>query len=150
METELNLERVRPMATRLTPQPLLFRPASGLCSLKIMQAIDAQAKALPRAIASIIKWNLRPPGRGPDCSARGRSQDPVVPLARGPTPVRVGNIRPEAPSTALGGLQFGEQGFHAHRYIGIHGNGAAPLARCFPRQFIGGVETHFPPQATHG
>jgi hypothetical protein len=59
METELNLERVLPMATRLTPLPLLFRADSGLCSLKIMQAIDAQASALSTEIAFIIKWNPR-------------------------------------------------------------------------------------------
>jgi hypothetical protein len=59
METELNLERVLPMAAKLTPQPLLFRADSGLCSLKIMRSIEAQAKALSRAIAFIIKWNPR-------------------------------------------------------------------------------------------
>lgn len=59
LETELNLERVLPMATRLSELPLLFRADSGLCSLKIMQAIDAQAKALGRQIAFIIKWNPR-------------------------------------------------------------------------------------------
>ena len=59
METELNLERVLPMATRLTSQPLLFRADSGLCSLKIMQAIDAHAQALSRAIHFIITWNPR-------------------------------------------------------------------------------------------
>jgi len=36
LETELNLGRVLPMATRLTKRPLLFRAASGLCSLKLM------------------------------------------------------------------------------------------------------------------
>ena len=59
LETELNLERVLPMATRLTPMPLLFRADSGLCSLKVMQAIHAQANALDRQIAFIIKWNPR-------------------------------------------------------------------------------------------
>ncbi len=59
LETELNLERVLPMAAKLTPLPLLFRADSGLCSLKIMQEVNAQAAALSREIAFIIKWNPR-------------------------------------------------------------------------------------------
>ena len=59
LETELNLERVLPMAAKLTALPLLFRADSGLCSLKIMQEINAQAGALSREIAFIIKWNPR-------------------------------------------------------------------------------------------
>ena len=59
LETELNLERVLPMAAKLTPLPLLFRADSGLCSLKIMQEVSAQAAALSREIAFIIKWNPR-------------------------------------------------------------------------------------------
>ena len=59
LETELNLERVLPMAAKLTPLPLLFRADSGLCSLKIMQGVSAQAVALSREIAFIIKWNPR-------------------------------------------------------------------------------------------
>ena len=59
LETELNLERVLPMATRLTPMPLLFRADSGLCSLKVMQEIHNQASALNREIAFIVKWNPR-------------------------------------------------------------------------------------------
>jgi hypothetical protein len=59
LETELNLERVLPMATRLTTLPLLFRADSGLCSLKVMQEIHTQATALEREIAFIIKWNPR-------------------------------------------------------------------------------------------
>ena len=58
-ETDLNLERVLPMATELTTLPLLFRADSGLCSLKIMQEVSAQALALSREIAFIIKWNPR-------------------------------------------------------------------------------------------
>ena len=74
METELNLERVLPMATRLTPQPLLFRADSGLCSLKIMQSIDAHARALSTEIAFIIKWN---PRTSPiETIAAARVQDP--------------------------------------------------------------------------
>jgi hypothetical protein len=59
LETELNLERVFPMAAKLTPLPLLFRADSGLCSLKIMQEVSTQARALSREIALIIKWNPR-------------------------------------------------------------------------------------------
>lgn len=59
LETELNLERVLPMAAKLTPLPLLFRADSGLCSLKIMQEVCNQAAALSREIALIIKWNPR-------------------------------------------------------------------------------------------
>ena len=59
LETELNLERVLPMAAKLTPLPLLFRADSGLCSLKIMQEVSAQAGALSREIAFIIKCNPR-------------------------------------------------------------------------------------------
>lgn len=59
LETELNLERVLPMATRLTQMPLLFRADSGLCSLRVMQEIQSQATALAREIAFIIKWNPR-------------------------------------------------------------------------------------------
>ncbi len=59
LETELNLERVLPMAAKLTPLPLLFRADSGLCSLKIMQEVGTQALALSREIALIIKWNPR-------------------------------------------------------------------------------------------
>jgi len=59
LETEYNLERVLPMAAQLTPLPLLLRADSGLCSLKIMQAIASQAKTLAREIAFIIKWNPR-------------------------------------------------------------------------------------------
>jgi len=58
-ETEYNLERVLPMACRLTDLPLLFRADSGLCSLKIQQEMTAQATALNREIAFIIKWNPR-------------------------------------------------------------------------------------------
>jgi len=58
-ETELNLERVLPMACRLTSLPLLFRADSGLCSLKTQQEVTAQATALNREIAFIIKWNPR-------------------------------------------------------------------------------------------
>ena len=59
LQTELNLERVLPMAAKLTPLPLLFRADSGLCCLKIMQEVSAQAAALSREIALIIKWNPR-------------------------------------------------------------------------------------------
>jgi len=58
-ETEYNLERVLPMACRLTSLPLLFRADSGLCSLKIRQEMTTQAQTLNREIAFIIKWNPR-------------------------------------------------------------------------------------------
>jgi hypothetical protein len=47
------------MAAKLTELPLLLRADSGLCSLKIMQEVNAQALALSREIAFIIKWNPR-------------------------------------------------------------------------------------------
>jgi hypothetical protein len=59
LETELDLERVLPMAAKLTPLPLLFHADSGLCSLKIMQEVSALAGALSREIAFIVKWNPR-------------------------------------------------------------------------------------------
>ncbi len=59
LETEFNLERVLPMAAKLTALPLLFRADSGLCSLKIMKEVCAQAVSLSREIAFIIKWNPR-------------------------------------------------------------------------------------------
>ena len=58
-ETEYNLERILPMACKLTELPLLFRADSGLCSLKIQQEMTAQATALNREMAFIIKWNPR-------------------------------------------------------------------------------------------
>ena len=67
-ETEYNIERVLPMAVRLTSSrsgagetasPLLFRADSGFDSAKLMCAIGQQALALKREIAFIIKWNPR-------------------------------------------------------------------------------------------
>ena len=58
-ETEYNLERVLPMAAKLTPLPLLFRADSGLCADKILKEISTQATALSREVACIIKWNPR-------------------------------------------------------------------------------------------
>ena len=58
-ETELNLERVLPMAAKLTPLPLLFRADSGLCSVTVMQAVSKQAQDLSREIALLIKCNPR-------------------------------------------------------------------------------------------
>jgi hypothetical protein len=54
-----DLKRILPMSAKLTGLPLLFRADSGLCSLKIMQEVNAQALALSREIAFIIKWNPR-------------------------------------------------------------------------------------------
>ncbi len=52
METELNLERVLPMATRLTPQPLLFRADSGLCSLKSCSPLMPTQGLCPQRLPS--------------------------------------------------------------------------------------------------
>lgn len=54
MKAEHNLERVRPMAAKLTKLALVFRANSGLCSPKAMQSITQQAKTLGREIAFII------------------------------------------------------------------------------------------------
>ena len=59
VETELNLERVLPMAPKLTPLPLLFRTDSGLCSLKIVQEVG-HAATLSREIALIINKHGNP------------------------------------------------------------------------------------------
>jgi len=65
-ETEYNIERVLPLAARLSAgtangagAPLLFRADSGFDSAKLMCAIDRQAQQLKRAVAFIIKWNPR-------------------------------------------------------------------------------------------
>ena len=65
LETELNLESTLPMAAKLTALPLLFRADSGLCSLKIMQEITAQAAALSREIA--VHHQMEPQA----CACRG-------------------------------------------------------------------------------
>jgi hypothetical protein len=57
--SECNFERALPMAASLVATPLLVRADSGFCSLKLMQEITAQAGALDREIAFIIKWNPR-------------------------------------------------------------------------------------------
>ena len=84
-ETEYNIERVLPLAAKLTQSagsdtgaggslgtgaaaatgasgqgtPLLFRADSGFDSTKLMCAIGQQAQALGREVAFIIKWNPR-------------------------------------------------------------------------------------------
>jgi len=58
-ESQYNFERALPMAASLVSSPLLVRADSGFCSLKLMQSITAQATAVARAIAFIIKWNPR-------------------------------------------------------------------------------------------
>ncbi len=58
-ETDLNLQRVLPMAAKLSALALLFRADSGLCSQAIFQEIIAQGQALQREISFIIKWNPR-------------------------------------------------------------------------------------------
>lgn len=66
-ETEYNIERVLPLAAKLTAwrsggqaaTPLLFRADSGFDSAKLMCAIGHHVSALAREIAFIIKWNPR-------------------------------------------------------------------------------------------
>ena len=65
-ETEYNIERVLPLAARVSAgtangagAPLLFRADSGFDSAKLMCAIDAQATQLKRPVAFLIKWNPR-------------------------------------------------------------------------------------------
>jgi hypothetical protein len=66
-EIEYNIERVLPLAAKLTasrsgsevPTPLLFRADSGFDSAKLMCAIGQHAKTLVREIAFIIKGNPR-------------------------------------------------------------------------------------------
>lgn len=58
-ESQYNFERALPMAASLVTSPLLVRADSGFCSLKLMQEVAAQASALQREIAFIIKWNPR-------------------------------------------------------------------------------------------
>jgi Transposase DDE domain group 1 len=58
-ESEYNFERALPMAASLVATALLVRADSGFCSLKLMQSITAQAAAVSREIAFIIKWNPR-------------------------------------------------------------------------------------------
>lgn len=58
-ESQYNFERALPMAASLVTSPLLVRADSGFCSLKLMQEVAAQASALKREIAFIIKWNPR-------------------------------------------------------------------------------------------
>jgi hypothetical protein len=58
-ETEYNIERVLPLAAKVTTAPLLFRADSGFDSAKLMCAIAQQAKTLDREVAFIIKWNPR-------------------------------------------------------------------------------------------
>ncbi len=58
-ESEYNFERALPMAASLVSTPLLARADSGFCSFKLFQKITAQAVALNREIAFLIKWNPR-------------------------------------------------------------------------------------------
>lgn len=58
-ESEYNFERALPCATSLVAGSLLVRADSGFDSLKLYQAITAQATALKREIALLIKWNPR-------------------------------------------------------------------------------------------
>ena len=58
-ETEYNIERVLPLAAKVTTAPLLFRADSGFDSAKLMCAIADRSKRLQREVAFIIKWNPR-------------------------------------------------------------------------------------------
>lgn len=58
-ETEYNIERVLPLAAKVTTAPLLFRADSGFDSAKLMCAIADHSKRLQREVAFIIKWNPR-------------------------------------------------------------------------------------------
>jgi Transposase DDE domain group 1 len=58
-DTQYNLERTLPAAARLVKGPLLVRADSGFCSAKLFEEITAQAAALKREIAFIVKWNPR-------------------------------------------------------------------------------------------
>lgn len=66
-ETEYNIERVLPLAAKLTQSsvagpcsaPVLLRADSGFDSARLMCAIGQQAQALGRQIAFIVKWNPR-------------------------------------------------------------------------------------------
>ena len=58
-ESEYNFERALPMAASLVSGSLLVRADSGFDSCKLYQEITAQAVALKREIALLIKWNPR-------------------------------------------------------------------------------------------
>ncbi len=58
-ESEYNFERALPMAASLVAGSMLVRADSGFDSLKLFRQITAQANALGREIAFIIKWNPR-------------------------------------------------------------------------------------------
>ena len=67
-ETEYNIERVLPLAVKLSQAsgasergtPVLFRADSGFDSARLVCAMGQQATALKREIAFIIKWNHAP------------------------------------------------------------------------------------------
>jgi len=61
-ETHYNIERVLPLAARVTAAakpPLLVRADSGFDSAQLMGAIEQQARSLGRELAFLIKWNPR-------------------------------------------------------------------------------------------
>ena len=58
-ESQYNFERALPMAASLVSGALLVRADSGFDSCKLYQEITAQAVALKREIALLIKWNPR-------------------------------------------------------------------------------------------
>lgn len=57
-ETEYSLERVLPLARRLTPAPLLARLDSGFDSIKLIAELQRQNAALG-LVDWIVKWNPR-------------------------------------------------------------------------------------------
>ncbi|MCK9515818.1 MAG: IS1380 family transposase [Ottowia sp.] len=58
-ESEYDLQRVLPIATRLVSGPLLVRADSGFCSQALMRTIAEQGRLLERDVAFLIKWNPR-------------------------------------------------------------------------------------------
>jgi hypothetical protein len=58
-ESQYNFERALPMAASLVSGSMLVRADSGFDSLKLFREITAQADALGREIAFLIKWNPR-------------------------------------------------------------------------------------------
>jgi len=58
-DTEYNLERVLPLAAKVTPERLLLRADAGFDSARLLCTIDQQAQDLQREIAWLVKWNPR-------------------------------------------------------------------------------------------
>ena len=58
-ESEYDIERIVPMATRLVSGAIVVRADSGFCSQALMRTIAEQGKQLGREVAFLIKWNPR-------------------------------------------------------------------------------------------